>query len=108
MLNKQKGRFSNAEVHLDYPTIEKPFLAISLGLQPAFCPAHEIIIFYKKNIILGFVLPNPKTFLTFAGKVQYIGMKIQEVMKLQRKTLGITLQDLADMSGVIISTINGT
>ena len=27
-----------------------------------------------------------------------LGMKIQEVMKLQRKALGITQQDLADMS----------
>ena len=32
-------------------------------------------------------------------------MKIQEVMKLQRKTLGITQQDLADMSEIAISTI---
>ena len=32
-------------------------------------------------------------------------MKIQEVMKLQRKALGITQQDLADMSEVAISTI---
>ena len=33
-------------------------------------------------------------------------MKIQEVMKLQRKALGITQQDLADMSEIAISTIN--
>lgn len=32
-------------------------------------------------------------------------MKIQEVMKLQRKVLGITQQDLADMSKIAISTI---
>lgn len=32
-------------------------------------------------------------------------MKIQEVMKLQRKVLGITQQDLADMSEIAISTI---
>ena len=32
-------------------------------------------------------------------------MKIQEVMKLQRKALGITQQDLADMSEIAISTI---
>ena len=34
-----------------------------------------------------------------------LGMKIQEVMKLQRKALGITQQDLADMSEIAISTI---
>ena len=32
-------------------------------------------------------------------------MKIQEVMKLQRKALRITKQDLADMSEIAISTI---
>lgn len=32
-------------------------------------------------------------------------MKIQEVMKLQRKALGITQQDLADMSEIAISPI---
>ena len=50
----------------------------------------------------------PKTFLIFARKVQYntlLDMKIQEVMKLQRKALGITQQDLADMSEIAISTI---
>ena len=50
---------------------------------------------------------NPKTFLIFAQKVQYntlLDMKIQEVMKLQRKALGITQQDLADMSEIAIST----
>ena len=69
---------------------------------------HEIIIFYKKNIIWYFCLFNPKTFLIFAQKVQYntlLDMKIQEVMKLQRKALGITQQDLADMSEIAISTI---
>ena len=43
---------------------------------------------------------NPKTFLIFAPKVQYntlLDMKIQEVMKLQRKVLGITQQDLAEI-----------
>ena len=48
---------------------------------------------------------NPKTFLIFAQKVQYntlLDMKIQEVMKLQRKALGITQQDLADMSEIAI------
>ena len=51
---------------------------------------------------------NPKIFLIFAQKVQYntlLDMKIQEVMKLQRKALGITQQDLADMSEIAISTI---
>ena len=51
---------------------------------------------------------NPKTFLIFAQKVQYntlLDMKIQEVMKLQRKALGISQQDLADMSEIVISTI---
>lgn len=69
---------------------------------------HEIIIFYKKNIILDLFLHNLEIIVTFARKVQYntlLGMKIQEVMKLQRKALGITQQDLADMSEVAISTI---
>ena len=70
--------------------------------------SHELIIFYKKNIILYLFLRNLETFVTFAEKVQYntlLDMKIQEVMKLQRKALGITQQDLADMSEVAISTI---
>mgnify|MGYP000659989196 CR=1 FL=1 len=70
--------------------------------------SHEIIIFHKKNIIRYFCLFNPKTFLIFAQKVQYntlLDMKIQEVMKLQRKALGITQQDLSDMSEIAISTI---
>ena len=53
-------------------------------------------------------LRNLEFFVTFAGKEQYnalLGMKIQEVMKLQRKALGITQQDLADMSEIAISTI---
>ena len=53
-------------------------------------------------------LRNPKIFVIFARKVQYntlLCMKIQEVMKLQRKVLGITQQDLAEMSEVAISTI---
>ena len=69
---------------------------------------HEIIIFYKKNIILHLFLRNLEILVTFARKVQYntlLGMKIQEVMKLQRKALGITQQDLADMSEIAISTI---
>ena len=68
----------------------------------------ELIIFNKKNIILHLFLRNLDFFVTFARKVQYntrLGMKIQEVMKLQRKALGITQQDLADMSEVAISTI---
>ena len=51
---------------------------------------HEIIIFYKKNNILYLFLRNLDFFVNFAGKVQYntlLGMKIQEVMKLQRKSL---------------------
>ena len=51
-------------------------------------------------------LRNLEIFVTFAGKVQYntlLDMKIQEVMKLQRKALGITQQDLADMSEIAIS-----
>ena len=69
---------------------------------------HEIIIFYKKNNILHLFLRNLDFFVNFAGKVQYntlLGMKIQEVMKLQRMALGITQQDLADMSEIAISTI---
>ena len=69
---------------------------------------HEIIIFYKKNIILDLFLRNLDSFVNFVRKVQYnilLGMKIQEVMKLQRKALGITQQDLADMSEIAISTI---
>ena len=68
----------------------------------------ELIIFYKKNIMLYLFLRNLEIFVTFARKVQYntlLGMKIQEVMKLQRKALGITQQDLADMSEIAISTI---
>ena len=64
--------------------------------------------FYKKNNILYLFLRNLDFFVNFAGKVQYntlLGMKIQEVMKLQRKALGITQQDLADMSEIAISTI---
>ena len=70
--------------------------------------SYEFLIFHKKNIIWYFCLFNPKTFLIFAQKVQYntlLDMKIQEVMKLQRKALGITQQDLADMSEIAISTI---
>ena len=50
----------------------------------------ELIIFYKKNNILHLFLRNLDFFVNFAGKVQYntlLGMKIQEVMKLQRKSL---------------------
>ena len=51
---------------------------------------------------------NLDSFVNFARKVQYnilLGMKIQEVMKLQRKVLGITQQDLDDMSEIAISSI---
>ena len=65
---------------------------------------HEIIIFYKKNIILDLFLRKQEILVTFARKA-LLGMKIQEVMKLQRKALGITQQDLADMSEIAISTI---
>ena len=70
--------------------------------------SQEFIIFYKKNNILYLFLRNLDSFVNFVGKVQYnilLGMKIQEVMILQRKALGITQQDLADMSEVAISTI---
>ena len=70
--------------------------------------SQKLIIFYKKNNILHLFLRNLDFFVNFAGKVQYntlLGMKIQEVMKLQRKALGITQQDLADMSEIAISTI---
>lgn len=70
--------------------------------------SQKLIIFYKKNNILYLFLRNLDSFANFAGKVQYntlLGMKIQEVMKLQRKALGITQQDLADMSEMAISTI---
>ena len=70
--------------------------------------SQEFIIFYKKNNILYLFLRNLDSFVNFVRKVQYnilLGMKIQEVMKLQRKALGITQQDLADMSEVAISTI---
>lgn len=70
--------------------------------------SQKLIIFYKKNNILYLFLRNLDSFANFAGKVQYntlLGMKIQEVMKLQRKALGITQQDLADMSEIAISTI---
>ena len=70
--------------------------------------SQEFIIFYKKNNILYLFLRNLDSFVNFARKAQYnilLGMKIQEVMKLQRKVLGITQQDLADMSEIAISTI---
>ena len=70
--------------------------------------SQKLIIFYKKNNILYLFLRNLDFFVNFAGKVQYnilLGMKIQEVMKLQRMALGITQQDLADMSEIAISTI---
>ena len=41
---------------------------------------HEIIIFYKKNIILDLFLRNLDILVTFARKA-LLGMKIQEVMK---------------------------
>ena len=70
--------------------------------------SQKLIIFYKKNNILYLFLRNLDSFVNFVRKVQYnilLGMKIQEVMKLQRKVLGITQQDLADMSEIAISTI---
>ena len=70
--------------------------------------SQKLIIFYKKNNILYLFLRNLDFLVNFAGKVQYntlLGMKIQEVMKLQRKALRITQQDLADMSEIAISTI---
>lgn len=41
---------------------------------------HEIIIFYKKNIILDLFLRKQEILATFARKA-LLGMKIQEVMK---------------------------
>ena len=70
--------------------------------------SQKLIIFYKKNNILYLFLRNLDSFVNFVGKVQYnilLSMKIQEVMILQRKALGITQQDLADMSEIAISTI---
>ena len=70
--------------------------------------SQKLIIFYKKNNILYLFLRNLDFLVNFAQKVQYNilpGMKIQEVMKLQRKALGITQQNLADMSEIAISTI---
>ena len=70
--------------------------------------AQEFIILYKKNNILYLFLRNLDSFVNLVRKVQYnilLGMKRQEVMKLQRKALGITQQDLADMSEIAISTI---
>ena len=70
--------------------------------------SQKLIIFYKKNNILYLFLRNLDFLVNFARKVQYntlLDMKIQEVMKLQRKALGITQQDLADMSEIAISTI---
>ena len=53
--------------------------------------SQKLIIFYKKNNILHLFLRNLDFFVNFAGKVQYntllVDMKIQEVMKLQRKSL---------------------
>lgn len=42
--------------------------------------SHELIFFYKKNIILHLFLRNLEIFVTFARKA-LLGMKIQEVMK---------------------------
>ena len=41
---------------------------------------HEIIIFYKKNIILDLFLRKQEILVTFARKA-LLGMKTQEVMK---------------------------
>ena len=48
--------------------------------------SQELIIFYKKNNILHLFLRNLEILVTFARKA-LLGMKIQEVMKLQRKSL---------------------
>lgn len=42
--------------------------------------SQELIIFYKKNIILDLFLRNLEILVTFARKA-LLGMKIQEVMK---------------------------
>lgn len=64
------------------------------------------LIVHKKNDILYFSLALFDNFIYFCEKVQYIIlMNIQDVMKSQRKALGISQQDLADMSEVAISTI---
>ena len=96
------------ECHLGCHYIISLYLTLQVTPLLTKIKSHEIIIFHKKNIIRYFCLFNPKTFLIFAQKVQYntlLDMKIQEVMKLQRKALGITQQDLADMSEIAISTI---
>ena len=48
--------------------------------------SQKLIIFYKKNNILYLFLRNLEILVTFARKA-LLGMKIQEVMKLQRKSL---------------------
>ena len=48
--------------------------------------SQELIIFYKKNNILHLFLRNLEILVTFARKA-LLGMKIQEVMKLQQKSL---------------------
>ena len=48
--------------------------------------SQKLIIFYKKNNILYLFLRNLDILVTFARKA-LLGMKIQEVMKLQRKSL---------------------
>lgn len=42
--------------------------------------SHELIIFFKKNIILHLFLRNLEIFITFAGKEQYnalLGMEVK-------------------------------
>ena len=48
--------------------------------------SQKLIIFYKKNNILYLFLRYLEILVTFARKA-LLGMKIQEVMKLQRKSL---------------------
>ena len=65
----------------------------------------KFYFFIKRTLYDTFACLIQKTFLIFAQKVQYntlLDMKNQEVMKLQRKALGITQQDLADMSEIAI------
>ena len=61
-----------------------PFRAY--GTKLAKLLFHEIIIFYKMNIILDLFLRYLEILVTFARKA-LLDMKIQEVMKLQRKSL---------------------
>ena len=60
------------------------------------------------NSVMRGRLDARRTLKSLVADLRYntlLDMKIQEVMKLQRKALGITQQDLADMSEIAISTI---